>query len=102
MSNTYINFNTTLAELINIIELDPNATTRERALIERMDGRKDEVEEKEAEIDRLEGRVSELEKEVNEMEDDMSTLETERDALKDTVNELECELEQLKTAQSEA
>ncbi|MFC7515072.1 hypothetical protein ACFQUU_08655 [Herbaspirillum sp. GCM10030257] len=96
MSNTYIQSNLSLAELINIIDLDPNSTTREKALIERMDGRKDEVEEKESEISRLEDRISDLEKEVNELEDDMSTLETERDALKDTVNELEGELEKLK------
>lgn len=96
MSNTYIQSNLSLAEVINLIELDPNATTREKALIERMDGRKDEVEEKEAEISRLEDRVSDLEKEVNELEDDLSTVETERDSLKETVNELEGELEKLK------
>lgn len=96
MSNTYIQSNLSLAEVINMIELDPNATNREKALIERLDGRKDEVEEKESEIGRLEDRVSDLEKEVNELEDDLSTVETERDTLKETVNELEGELEKLK------
>ncbi len=73
--------NTTIADLINAIDLDPNATEREKYLVTEYENFMEETKAEQSTVDDLEIKVSELETENTGLTEKIDELESSIDAL---------------------
>jgi chromosome segregation ATPase len=84
MSN-YIPANFSIQEIAHMIDMDPNATSRERILVARLGELSAEVAEKEGELSSAESKNEELQVDINEMESKNQELKGKVQNLKDKI-----------------
>lgn len=95
----HINSNTTLEELMNQIDMDSNATPRERFMLELRDNFRHELDYKQSEVDDAQKEIDDLNEQIRALQDEIDEVNRENGELRTDISDLEGRIQEMEAAQ---